>query len=420
MHSWMVDAFTVSPRLAVYSPTKGCGKTTLLGAVSKMVKRPKFTGSISPAALFRLVETFQPTLLIDELKKFLELGSELHGILNEGHGRGVHVLRVLGEKKELREFRVFGAVAFGTLGRVPDDLEDRSIVVRLQRRRADEDVCEFRLDRAENLEQLARWCARWADDNARLIEDLDPDVPGLMNRAADNWRPLFAIAACIGGDWPARVQEAAAALADYDDESAITMLLIDIKAMFGETGTDRLASATICDKLATIDGRPWADWRNGKPITTNQLARLLKPFGVASDTIRMAGGAAKGYWRHVFSDAFDRYFPETPPCEPLHRNKCDEIRISCTSQSVTAEPDVTSLKFQKPNNHGDCYGVTLCEEGHGPDEHLCAHCKNPACEGAPLLDAFDAGTEVRLHEECLPEYMKNGIPDFLRRIPRRA
>jgi putative DNA primase/helicase len=170
MHSWMVDAFTVSPRLAVYSPTKGCGKTTLLGVVSKLVKRPKFTGSISPAALFRLVETFQPTLLIDELKKFLELGSELHGILNEGHGRGVHVLRVLGEKKELREFRVFGAVAFGTLGRVPDDLEDRSIIVRLQRRRAEEEVCEFRPDRAENLEQLARWCARWAEDNARHIE----------------------------------------------------------------------------------------------------------------------------------------------------------------------------------------------------------------------------------------------------------
>ena len=50
------------------------------------------------------------------------------------------MLRVLGEKLELREFLVFGAVAFARNGRLPDDLEQRSIVIEMQRRRADEDL----------------------------------------------------------------------------------------------------------------------------------------------------------------------------------------------------------------------------------------------------------------------------------------
>ena len=30
LHTWLVNEFTISPRLAVTSPTKGCGKTTVL------------------------------------------------------------------------------------------------------------------------------------------------------------------------------------------------------------------------------------------------------------------------------------------------------------------------------------------------------------------------------------------------------
>jgi putative DNA primase/helicase len=30
LHTWLVDKFTITPRLAITSPTKGCGKTTVL------------------------------------------------------------------------------------------------------------------------------------------------------------------------------------------------------------------------------------------------------------------------------------------------------------------------------------------------------------------------------------------------------
>jgi putative DNA primase/helicase len=112
LHTWSLGEFSISPRLAITSPTKGCGKTTVLRLLAWLARRPKRAGSISPPALFRAVEQLQPTILLDETEKYVEHGSELHGLLNEGHSRGGTVMRVLGEKLELREFSVFGAVAY--------------------------------------------------------------------------------------------------------------------------------------------------------------------------------------------------------------------------------------------------------------------------------------------------------------------
>jgi hypothetical protein len=88
MHTWIVNAFTMSPRLAIVSPTKGCGKTTVLRLLNHLARRAKRAGSISPSALFRAIEQFQPTVLLDETEKYIEHGSDLHALLNEGHCKG--------------------------------------------------------------------------------------------------------------------------------------------------------------------------------------------------------------------------------------------------------------------------------------------------------------------------------------------
>ena len=168
--------------------------------------------------MFRAVEQFQPTILLDETEKYIEHGSDLHALLNEGHCAGGTVLRVLGEKLELREFGIFGAVAFARNGQLPDDLEQRSIVIELQRRKSDEQLAELREDRCEGLDIIARKCARWAQDHGGELVDTDPDMGDLINRTADNWRPLFAIADAIGSDWPARIREAAIALAPRESD----------------------------------------------------------------------------------------------------------------------------------------------------------------------------------------------------------
>ncbi len=58
-----------------------------------------------------------------------------------------------------------------------------------------------------------------------------------------------------------------------------------------------------------MEGRPWAEWKAGKPITANGLARVLAPFGIKPATIRTSEGTPKGYQLGQFEDAFVRYLP---------------------------------------------------------------------------------------------------------------
>lgn len=82
-----LDAFTIAPMLALVSPEKRCGKTTTLDVVGALVPRKLPAANISPAALYRTVETVTPTLLVDEADAFLNRNEDLRGILNAGHPR---------------------------------------------------------------------------------------------------------------------------------------------------------------------------------------------------------------------------------------------------------------------------------------------------------------------------------------------
>jgi putative DNA primase/helicase len=421
LHTWCVDAFAVTPRLCLYSATKGCGKTTLLGVVAKLTKRPKFAGSITPAALFRVVELLRPTLIVDELGKFLERNGELHLLLNEGHGRGLNVVRLVGDAHEPREFAVFAPVAFGTLGRVPDDLEDRSIVVRLQRKRAGDSVTPFREDKAEHLERLARMCARWTENNAEAIVEAADEVatPGLANRTADNWRPLFAIAAVLGADWPQRCAEAAAALEGTRDDEAIgTMLLGDIRGVFEAEKADKLASATLCEKLAAIEGRPWQEWHNGKPLSPNRLARLLKPFGVIPENIRVGGQVPKGYQLAHFADAFERYFAPPTPQETATTPQPYSHADFCDFETATAADGVAVQKCEKTASNGHCSDVAGSQRVGIPNTEissfnpadLCALCGWPG-KATDKLECWEAhGQSAWLHTRCQDAWLASVTP----------
>jgi putative DNA primase/helicase len=402
LYTWVVDSFTISPRLAITSPTKGCGKTTLLRVLYRITRRPQRVGSITPAALFRLIELARPTVLLDETEKYLEDNSDTHALLNEGHAKGSEALRVLGESNELRAFYVFCAVAFCRNGRLPDDLEQRSVVIEMKRRRAEEPLSELREDRPDQFLDVAKMCARWAEDNAALLVGADPDM-GTINRNADNWRPLFAIADLIGADWPQRIREAAALLMSRESESVGPMLLADIRDIFDQRGTDRLASAEICEALASIEGRPWAEWKASKgstarPLSPNQLARLLRPFGIVTNlTIRIGQKTAKGYQHSQFEEVWARYIADHPPDDRSQGNNACAAGISATFRKVTPDDDVTDRKCEKPPSDGACYRVTDQKGDNGPAQAN-AEPNGPA-EPPPTRE---------------PDL---SIPDFLRRPP---
>ncbi len=96
---------------------------------------------------------------------------------------------------------------------------------------------------------------------------------------------------------------------DSHDDRLDDLLLDDIRVIFAERNADRMPSAELVEALVAMEGRPWAEWKAGKPITANGLARLLAPFRIKPGTIRTSLGTPKGYQVAQFEDAFLRYLP---------------------------------------------------------------------------------------------------------------
>ena len=87
LHTHALDAAYVSPLLTLTSPERRCGKTSVFKLLGRLVLRPLPAANISPAALFRGVETYRPTLLLDEADTAFRESEELRVIVNSGHDR---------------------------------------------------------------------------------------------------------------------------------------------------------------------------------------------------------------------------------------------------------------------------------------------------------------------------------------------
>ena len=303
------DCFDVSPVLGITSPTPECGKTTVLTFLGAVVPRPLPAANITPAAVFRAVEKWSPTLLIDEADTFLRDNNELRGILNSGHQRrNAYVVRTVGEDHEPKRFRTWAPKAVALIGKLPATLSSRAVHIEMRRKTAAERVTPLRLDRLGHLEQLQRQAARWAQDNVHALRQADPQMPPTLHgRTADNWRPLLAIADLVGERWAERARCIAAKLnSEQVEETAGVMLLEDIRAYFEELSKDECNSAELVAWLVDREDRPWCEWKAGRPLTQRQLARLLEPFGISPRQI-WKGRNLRGYEKGQFPDAFTRY-----------------------------------------------------------------------------------------------------------------
>jgi hypothetical protein len=192
-------------------------------------------------------------------------------MLNAGHRRGGQALRCDGDGHEVRAFDVFAPAVLCGIGSLPGTLNDRSIVIRLERAKPGELTQRFDYRRTEEEQILCRKLARWCRDGFAQLEALDPTLlPSAANRLADNWRPLFAIAELAGGEWPNRISSAYAKFTSRGNEDARgtgIMLLEDIREIFAERGVDRMFSKKLVEALCDMTERPWPEAHQKRPIT---------------------------------------------------------------------------------------------------------------------------------------------------------
>jgi putative DNA primase/helicase len=332
-HTWAFDRFDHTPRLAITSPTKRCGKSTLLDVLRATCRRTLKADNVSASGIFRTVEALRPlTLLIDEADSFLRDAEELRGVLNSGFERSGQVIRVVERQGEHQPvmFATFCPVALAAIGELPGTLSDRAVPIVLARKAAAETTVKLRAPGARDvLATLARKLARWAEDNAARLPT-DPAIPdALGDREGDISVPLLAVADHAGQAWGERGRRVlldVVGLRAADDDGAETgsMLLADLRDLFRDHGkAERLSSADIATALGKMESRPWPEWRNGKPITVRQIAVVLRPFGIRPQNLKQPGGdVVKGYIAANFADAWSRYLPQpTPDCDSVRYHR---------------------------------------------------------------------------------------------------
>ena len=316
LHTYAFELRDVSAYIGVESPQRRCGKTTLLTILCQLVNRPVVAANVSSPSLFRAIEELRPTLMIDEADRFLKGKHELQGILNAGYSRKTaFVLRVgqplpksesKSQPSTLAFFSCWCPKLISQIGRLPDTLADRCIVIRMQRKTPHEE-CE----RLRNLDTmtLRRQCARFVLDHKDAIANARPQIPVTLNdRAADIWEPLLALADLAGGQWPELARQAALSLSNSAHENnPIGPLLLDILLLFISRKTDRMFTRDLLEGLNLRLHRPWAETLKGKEVTELWLAQQLRPYGVKPRTLWLDGAQAKGYFREEFTDISQRY-----------------------------------------------------------------------------------------------------------------
>ncbi|MFE9402342.1 DUF3631 domain-containing protein [Streptomyces sp. NPDC006530] len=319
-------AWQHAPRLAVVGPAKRCGKSRLLDVVTETVHDPLITINATAAAVFRSITDNPPTLLVDEADtlfgsaKVAEKNEEMRGLLNAGHQRNRPTLRVSGPNHEVTKFPTFAMAALAGIGDLPDTIMDRSVVIRMRRRRPGEKVAEFRTVRdTPSLHALRDRLVAWLTPLHATAMDLTPPMP-VEDRAADTWQPLIAVADLAGGRWPAAARSACLAMTkheaeqDQDNSSLSIRLLGDIRRAFTAEGNpSALRTSRLLDVLNQDDESPWPGYTE-KGLTPRGLQILLKDYTISAANRRFPGNVqARGFTRLQFADAWARYCPEPEP-----------------------------------------------------------------------------------------------------------
>jgi putative DNA primase/helicase len=382
--TWVFDSARVSPLLFVTSPMPECGKTNVLTLVRWLSRTALPASNISGASIYHLIEKHEITLVIDEADSFMRDDERIAGIVNSGHTRDLaFVIRMHGEgaAQEPRVFSTWAPKALAGIGVkcLQPATRTRCIVVELERAADGADYEPLtEVDTIENpWPDLASKLARWADDFPRAASG-NVDMGGLARRTADNWRPMFAIAEAIAGDWPKLAKEAAKELLGAKrvvDEDVKTLLLSDLRDIYGTQ--ERMHSEDIVEALAALEDRPWAEWgRQSKPITKTGLARLLGDFNVPSPVaMRIGDKNLRGYEREWLAPLFERYLAPAGDNETSHRHNGHQDWENGENATVTPDFVVTDGNPPDPAPQAGCDVVT---DGHAParpeDVPVCPHC----------------------------------------------
>ncbi len=380
LYSYLIDVIYVMPYLCINAPEKQCGKSLVLEVLSKLAKKSYITTKISAATLYRFMEQYKPTLLIDEADTFIKSDPDMQNALNAGYIRGNCALKTSSDKDhKIEKFDASGAkviTAINAINVLPDTVIDRSIIIKLKKKTEDEKTVRYRRQAINNPNHpiyksfaiIRSKLLKLAEDIKERVEDkfLDVnffntfDVYGVSDRMKDNWEPLLVIASIIGGDWYTNSLKAFDEISKIEipQETIHSNLLCDIYKLVKGKLSDKVNISTkdlikeLCESLPDSN---WNDFKFGKPLNEKDLNRLLGFYELKSRKIHnKCSKDFRGFYFKDFEDCFNRY------CSRITK---DDIEATFAdgdpdddndpSGGGTDEPEDSAIEDVKVSNNTD-------------------------------------------------------------------
>lgn len=334
--AWLAEVWDRFPNLAVTSPEKRCGKTRFLQILESILPNPINTTNISPAAVYRLIESRQPTLLLDEAQSLSRRGSEssevMRELLNAGIDRDAKVLRCGGDNFDVQEFAVYCPKVLALIGELDGVLADRCLPVRLERKTDADTVEPYRSRIVEPQgKSLSKKLKKWADTNkeqaGKIYDSLEP-FPIENDRMAELLMPLQVVLTIDDPNGLEMLKDFAESLDEHEKQaermSPGVRLLTACREIFARIKADKnpelfISTHSLILKLVQREEEPWQHLTRGRPITPEGLANLLRPYGIQSR--RNAKQTSRGYVAQDFAEAWSRYLAPIPPKSPSISSK---------------------------------------------------------------------------------------------------
>jgi hypothetical protein len=318
LFAWCHDEVaTFSPILVVHGADADTAKTTLCHILGRLTPRSHMVVKPTGPALYRLVDSHHPTLIIDNADKLLRRDRDLADIINSSWTRGVRIPRVV--EGNIYEFDPFCFKVINGIDLLPHldpATRTRCIVTELLPKLPGENVIDFKHAAVdEQFLVLRRQAMRWCADNVKAIAGAAPPMPeGFNNRLEANYTVLFAIADLAGGEWPKQARAAARKLSfEYNVPSLGRRLLAVFHDLFGRYG--KLLTSKQMERALPVYDDEWANYQNrGRGINRWEIANLLRPFKIRPHVIHPRGHPAdRGYEIAQFEVAFRHYLGKGLP-----------------------------------------------------------------------------------------------------------
>lgn len=319
-HTWVANSFHTTPRLILDSPEPGSGKTRVLELLNYLCHKPKFTFSITPAALFRIINSHDnpPTLLQDEADAIFGRGAEktqdIRALFNAGYKQGSTIDRVSAD--EVISYQAYAPVALaGIAGNMPDTITTRAITIHMRRRKRSEHVEAFKERDANH--QTAGYKAQfetWANRSRANLAHHNPVIPeGVRDRSEEIWEPLLAIAENASPAWAKEARDACRWFVieqrASNPRSEGVQLLHDIKLVMGKR--TKIHTQELAELLVDLEEGQWSELFKGNVTTAGKrISLILGKYGVRPKVMRLGGELARGYevsGTEGLAEAWDRY-----------------------------------------------------------------------------------------------------------------